>query len=346
MRAAVDVGFGYVKGLADHGGRFRCPAVLAPDEGDEALDRLWGEGVGTDRVRITTESGISSSWLVGATAASAPGATRPWAADATHRVGYDILVATALAGMAPPGPDTVSVDLVLGLPLGLFSAQQESLAAAFRGHRWSVTRGQGRPVTLHIQSVLVAPQAAGAYYAEALTPTGGVRDSRLLHQPVGVVDVGFRTTDYFLMAWDDNRLHPVRGLSGSLDSGYVDVLEAVRRRAAHTIGQMVDPMQVESALRQGSGCLYAADRTVDLRSWAREAGQAAGRRVADQVRLVWGQHLLTIGTVLLAGGGATALKEPLLELHPGARLVEDPMFANARGFLGLQAVQRSEAALG
>lgn len=342
MRAAVDVGFGYVKGLADHGGRFRCPAVLAPDEGDDALDTLWGEGVGPERVRVDRD-GQSATWLVGSSALSAPGATRPWAADATHRVGYDVLVATALAAMAPSGAEAVSVDLVLGVPLGLFGAQQEALSAAFHGRRWTVTRGRHRPIALHVQTMLVAPQAAGAYYAEALTPAGAVRDARLLRQAAGVVDVGFRTTDYFLMAWDDNHLHPVRGLSGSLDSGYVDVLEAVRRRAGQVTGQMVDPMQVEAALRQGPGCLYAADRTVDLRSWAQEAGRAAGQRVADQIRLVWGQHLLTMGTVLLAGGGATALKEPLLALHPGARLVEDPMFANARGFLGLQAMRQVSA---
>ena len=339
MRAAVDVGFGYVKAVADHGGTFTCPAIMAPDEGDRALDEVWGGGPRRERVRVQERDAPLHPWLVGSSALTSPGATRPWALDATERVGYDVLVATALAALAPAGVSGVAVDLVLGLPLGLFGAQKAALAARFTDRAWHVQRGADPPVDVSIASVLVLAQAAGVYYAAALTGDGRVRDPGLLRRTVGIVDVGFRTVDYFVMAWDDEGLHPIPALSGSIDTGMVEVLEAVRRRTGQATGQMVDAFQVEAAMRQAGGRLYAPGQTVDLRPWMTEAGEAVGRRVADQIRLLWGRHLLTMATILLAGGGAAALYPALQHLHPEAVLVDDPALANARGFLAAHAMR-------
>ncbi len=340
MRVAVDVGFGYVKAVADHGGHFTCPAVIAPDDGDTALDQVWGGGPRRERVTVQEGAEAAQRWLVGSSALNSPGATRPWASDATERVGYDVLVATALAALTPPGAGTVAVDLVLGLPLGLFGSQKDALAARFTDRTWHVQRGSDPAVDVSIASVMVLAQAAGVYYAAALTGDGRVRDPGLLRRTVGIVDVGFRTVDYFVMAWDDEGLHPIPALSGSIDTGMVEVLEAVRRRAVQATGQMVDAFQVEAAIRQAGGRLYAPGQTVDLRPWMAEAGEAVGRRVADQIRLLWGRHLLTMATILLAGGGAATLYPTLQHLHPEALLVDDPALANARGFLAVQAMRR------
>lgn len=39
---------------------------------------------------------------------------------------------------------------------------------------------------------------------------------------------------------DDNRLRPVKALSGSLDTGTLGVYEALRRRAQTTTGHIID----------------------------------------------------------------------------------------------------------
>jgi len=342
MRAAVDVGFGYVKAAADHGARWTAPAVLAPADGDAAVEEAWGAGPRPGLVQVGTPDGGLRGWLVGDAALHTPGATRPWAAAAVDRAGYDVLVAAALAALAPPGADAVAVDLALGLPLGQYGAQRAALAAAFRDRVWVVQRGGRPPVTVRVGSVLVLPQAAGAYYAAALRPDGTVRDAALLQQPAGVVDVGFRTVDYFVMHWDADGLRPVPALSGSLDGGVGEVYEAVRRRVTGLTGQLVDALQVETALRHGGGLPGAG--VADLGPWANEAAAAVGRRVADQIRQVWTRPLLTFGAVLLAGGGALLLAPALRDLHPATRVVPDPAFANAVGFLAAQAARAAATA--
>jgi len=207
---------------------------------------------------------------------------------------------------------------------------------------WVVQRGGRPPVTVRVGSVLVLPQAAGAYYAAALRPDGTVRDAALLQQPAGVVDVGFRTVDYFVMHWDADGLRPVPALSGSLDGGVGEVYEAVRRRVTGLTGQLVDALQVETALRHGGGLPGAG--VADLGPWANEAAAAVGRRVADQIRQVWTRPLLTFGAVLLAGGGALLLAPALRDLHPATRVVPDPAFANAVGFLAAQAARAAATA--
>ena len=337
-RIAVDVGYVDVKALSGGGERVLFPSVIAPDEEDLALDDALGTKRSRQRISIQRPGNPQQTWLFGQAALVAPGATRPWAEEASSREGYDVLVMAAVASLIrTTAVETVDVDLVLGLPLGVYGAQREKLRDALRGQEAYVAVNDRVPVRLRISSVLVLPQAIGAYYAAVLNPDGSMR-SELLRRPTGVIDVGGRTTDYFVMQRDDNGLRPVKALSGSLDTGTIGVYEALRRRAQTATGHMIDSLRVEAALREQDGMLLDMGKEIDLRPWLQEEARAAARQIANELRVAWGKHLAGLGAVLLAGGGALLLGEHLRGLHPSLKVVEDPVFANAVGFLAARAM--------
>jgi hypothetical protein len=103
-------------------------------------------------------------------------------------------------------------------------------------------------------------------------------------------------------------------------------------------GHLVDPIQIERALRVQRGVLTVWGRDWDLRPWVAEEAARIGAQVRDAVRAAWGRELTTLGAVLLAGGGALLLGEALRAVHPTAVTVADPVFANAAGFLAARAM--------
>ena len=153
---------------------------------------------------------------------------------------------------------------------------------------------------------------------------------RELSGPVGVVDIGGRTTDVAVVVPGPGGLAIDHARSGSENAGVLDILDDLSRRI-RTKGR-VDELSLsalERALATGTVRVSGEDWNVsDLAACARVRTRERVRRVVS-VFLGDGADLETI---LFAGGGALALPD-LLEGYPQAATVPDPQFANARGFL-------------
>ncbi len=155
-RIAVDVGYVDVKALSGRGERTLFPSVIAPDEEDLALDDALGTKRSGQRITIHRPGAPRQTWLFGQAALVAPGATRPWAEEASSREGYEVLVMAAVASLIRiTAVETVDVDLVLGQPLGVYGAQREKLREALRGQEAYVAVNERVPVHLRFSSVLV-----------------------------------------------------------------------------------------------------------------------------------------------------------------------------------------------
>ena len=335
MRVAIDVGYGAVKAMtAAH--RVQFPAVLARADGDTTLATALG-GSQPDPVYVAAPGTPGATWWVGRDAHGAPDAVRPWGVEATEREGYDVLVWAALHRLAPPGPAPVSWDLALGLPLGLFATQRDALRARFQGITANVGDSAGTARPMHIQRVWVWPQAAGAYYGTAVSAEGQILRADLLECPVGIIDVGYRTTDYFVMMPGDGGPRPVKALAGSLDTGAVLVMDGIRRRVETATGQLLDPLQIERVV-EAHRPLTVLGHDVPYGDWLDEEATRVAVRVRETVRSAWGREWATLGAVILAGGGAVLLGDPLRAVHPTAELAPDPVFSNAAGFLAATAL--------
>lgn len=337
MRIAVDIGYGYVKALSETGKRAVFPSVVAPSPAGGVLAGALGNGKGLDYrvgVRPFGRLGAEETMLIGEAALAARGAVRTWEMEATNNAYLPLLIAAGLGLVGDGEP----VRLALGLPLAAYAAQRDGLRGVAEGLDLSVSLNGAPAMRARVNDVFIFPQAAGAYYSACLNVHGGLRDASLARQPVGVVDVGYRTTDYLVMARGPGGLLPREDLAGSLDMGINTAHQAVRAEAEALARRPVDLVQVERALAWAEGSLYVQGREVSLRKALDAALAELAEQVVAKIKLAWGEEMDHLAAVLVAGGGGQALFPYLRDTFPAARLVPDPLWANAEGYLAAQAL--------
>lgn len=344
MRIAVDVGFGYVKCVGEDGRRAVFPSVVAPAPAAAGvLAQAMGKRAEVGyRLQAWPQGRPDQAreYLVGEAALAARGGSRAWEREAADNQHLHVLVAAACALVSHGG----GVELAAGLPLGHYAGQRESLGAALGGMDVVVVVNEGAPVRVRVDDVFVFPQGAGCYSAACLHPDGTVRDRVLIRQPVGVIDVGYRTTDYLVMQMGPGGLTPRDDLAGSLDLGMNQALQETAADLEARAGQPVDVVQVERALSWADGRLYVRGREYDAGTLHEEALRRLAERVAGRIKLAWGDEAEHLAAVLVAGGGGEALYPYLAAHFPAARLAEDAIYANAQGYLAAQALRRRMAA--
>ncbi len=327
MFAAIDVGYGFTKALASPGGgRSIFPSAIAPARGSGDLAAALGGGTVQHRMSVAIQGVELQEFLVGS-AALAAGATRSWSADGDGRQDYAVLVLAALAAVGASG----LVDIALGLPLSVYLNKDER--RRLRDHIWGLRAAvswDGRAsTTVEAASVKVLPQAVGAYYSALLGSDG----ARLAGQMVGVVDIGYHTSDFLLLVpGGDGVSVPDEARSGSLDAGMSQPIDAVRQYVSSKTGTPFAAPEgmIEAALRNG-GHLTVRGREIDVRSAYDEALRTLADRITSEIQRSWGQRIDFLSATLLAGGGGQEVA-PYLHL-PAITVVEDPIYANAAGFL-------------
>lgn len=332
----IDVGYGFTKIVTPTGRRASFPSVCKLSSGD-GLAEVFGPAAADHRLRLMTPGSGFQEWLVGCSALAAD-AVRSWSSSGSGRTDYPVLVMAALAAVGATG----SVRIAVGLPLSVYADKGERSALLASLNRLTGLVGlDGRePEEIEIAAVSVYPQAVGAYFALAATPQG----IRLGSRDLGVVDVGYRTTDFLLM----RSLAPDTELSGSIDLGIGDAMAAAAQSlvASHGPSFALPDTAIEEALL-GDGSIGIRGRVVDLRPAYRARVEQLGQEITERLRHVWAKRLDRLAAIVLSGGGGAAV-QPFIGL-PGAVLADDPVYANAKGFLwlarrGLGPSQSDEAA--
>ena len=304
-QVAVDVGYGYVKAV--NGERKAVfPAALAPV--DEGLGDTLGK---RETIRINGDA-----YVVGRAALDA-GAIASWqTGEEGVRRDYPLLIGAALAALhAPPG----SLDLLVGLPLASYTTDRQILRDALRDKTLKVNG-----TLYHIADAQVFPQGVGAY-AAAMEDEPDLR-----YRPVGVIDIGYRTTDYLIIRHDDHRrAQPI--LWGTADVGGQSVASSCAQLLARQ-GVRVSLAQIERALETGQS-LWLRGQEVPLPVDTARAQVAAA--IANAVQHAWREEMDTLAAIIVTGGAGAALADHFP--WPHVRVPKDPLFANARGYLLLAA---------
>lgn len=208
--------------------------------------------------------------------------------------------------------------LAVGLPLAWYARERGPLAAALRGRPFRVARG-AEAVTGWPDRVMVVPQGLGAAVA-ALGPGDAPGD-------YVVVDVGYRSIDYLVVRWAGGRAQADPTRAGSLELG----MRAAFARAAAALEKETSIPWTAEDLPADGGDVTVRGQAVPVARWLAPATEALARQAHGAVAAALGPAF-DRATVLLAGGGALALGTA----WPGpARVVPDPQWANAAGFLVL-----------
>lgn len=327
----VDLGYGFVK-ATDGEKEFVFPSVVGP-----ARERVQSDfsmfANGLDNLTITVDD---RTHFVGDLAIrQSEVASRSLDEHRVDDPSARVLVLTALALFTPWEEETFNV--VTGLPSAFYASTKDAWQNQFRGAftvRFS-DGGEPKEKRIFIDKMRVVPQPFGTLYDRTLNGTGQVVDKELSRQTVGVVDIGFKTTDFAVA----RGMEYIDRLSGSITTGLSSAYSSIAARLRTDYQIHRENHEMDEIVERGQ--VRIAGKPQDISHIKQEAFERVAQRVLTELESMWNYRDLDV--MLVTGGGGTALSDYVLARFDNARLVDEAQLANVRGYAKLaSSIFRSE----
>lgn len=292
----LDVGFGFTKGVRGNQMEF-FPSIIA--DHDDSLHLSSG----CDLVYN------NAPYVVGDVARLYPFARWTSHSSRSSSVEYKVLALSMLALLTPER--RVNVSLVTGLPINHFRADCEIVTHQLLGaHEF---RWRNREYRINVKSVDVIPQPLGTYFSV---------QSNLSCSSVGIVDIGFLTSDCFYMK--DGI--PIPALSESINLGCDAICGIIRKEVYRKFRVDLDVRDVDSVIR--SGCVAIMGEQHDARDIIDSAVRGFLSKLHPYLLRLWGKE--RDYQVVYSGGGA-ALMEGMIDAS-NYSIAKNPQFSNVNGY--------------
>lgn len=229
------------------------------------------------------------------------------------------------------GADEHCAALVVGLPVEVMADRERGLAT-LRGLRgWMLGhhafRVNGTPVTLTVSEVQAMAQPAGTYFAWGLNDQGQwARPRNDLKAPVAICDIGFNTGDLYAVQGGEIMARFTAGDT----VGMRRAAEAIVRAIRDQYGLSLSLHEADALLRERQPRLYTTQGEADALAITSQALHAVAAAVLTFIERQWG-NAKQFAHLLFTGGGAEALREPLLRHYPHGLVLPNAVTANAIG---------------
>jgi len=208
--------------------------------------------------------------------------------------------------------DKQSFKVVVGLPIGHYRQYKSELANILRqSHNISISDAQGKrkDVMINVTEVKVIPQPVGSVMDRLLDDAGRGADKRFSSEKIGVIDVGFRTSDYTI---SDKARYSERG-SLTTKNGISKAFETIANKLKDSCGVNVELYRLFEAVETGS--IKIRGKGYDLRKITQTAFQQLAGNIASDANRIWSDDW-DIDSIMITGGGGAVLApylQPLLE---------------------------------
>ncbi len=221
-----------------------------------------------------------------------------------------VLALAALSCFARERQQTMH--LVVGLPIGHYRQYKAELAGMLRDtHDMVVTNaaGERREVRIAVTDVRVIPQPIGSVMDRLLDAQGRPAERRFATEKIGIIDVGFKTTDYTI---SDKTRYSERG-SMTTENGISKAFSAIASKLKENCGINVELYRLFEPVETGS--IKIRGRGYDLKKITQHAFQQLAQNIAADANRIWADDW-DIDMIMITGGGGAVLAaylQPLLE---------------------------------
>jgi len=309
----IDVGYGHTKALSSTGASVVFPSAVGLADAQHFRLELNGRSTTAARGGTVRIEGVP--YLYGEPALRhARTVIHPRDRQWIESRPYCILWHAVFDAVLPRGS---APTIVTGLPVSFYQ-DRERLRQVVEALLQE--RGTGAA------QIQIVPQPFGSFFDAVFDPQGRVKDEAQALAHVGVVDIGYFTTDLV----EVNELEFVQKGSGSIEVGIVTMLDTLRRLIADQFGRSLDAHAAEQALHERR--VKAKGQEHDLDALCEVAVREAATAVGTYVRQLWGAAEY-LDWIVLTGGGGLVLQPFLQAEFPALHLAPAPVLANARGFL-------------
>lgn len=334
--AGADVGCNYAK---IYGGKGLQIAISSTVSTKPQVGVAMSANAGADEIVISINDNV---YAVG------PRVAAPIDTRFADYYTSDINTSLALAAMSRIFGDlsNAEINAVFGLPLNVFynsrgernDALIKSRSKAWR-QRASIVRSPvpaGLPRDGSVFGRLSGASEGVAVYLDWLLDEDGSEKADAKGM-VLVVDIGGNTTDIALL--EDGQLL-FDGASTSFEVGALHLYERVAAAAKDMMGLARTPAltSIEKAIREDGGHLNIGNNSENIRDLVAAERRAIVNELIPRIQKILSKRVDEVETILFAGGTSKLLEEDLKGVRVGKakiRVVEDPQFANARGYYKL-----------
>jgi plasmid segregation protein ParM len=226
----------------------------------------------------------------------------------------------ALASAAQMVKGFVPVNLVTGLPIGYYQQYKDELAKLLLGeHQVSLVDANGKKTekSISINKVRVIPQPFGSLFNLMLNDLGEMGDKRLVKDKIGIIDVGFRTSDYTI---SDKMRYSERG-SRTTDSGIARAFNVIASKLRENSGVNIELYRLYEAIDNGS--IKIRGKVYDLKTLTDQVFSQLATSIANEVDRLWVDDW-DIDAMVITGGGGAVLAKYLKPLLNGEIMAIDP----------------------
>lgn len=238
----------------------------------------------------------------------------------------------ALAALAHLAERNEPVRVITGLPISYYRRHRDELTKLLAGkHSVAVIDAAGKREerSVNVTHVRVIPQPFGSLFNAMLNNMAEVVDKRFVQQKIGLIDVGFCTSDYTIA---DRTRYSERG-SRTTNAGISQAFSLIAGRLREQTGVNIELYRLYEAL--GRGSIKIRGKTIDLKGMTEEAFGKLASSIATEIEQLWRDDW-DIDLMVITGGGGAVLAPYLQPLLSGEVLAVDPAadsrFNNVRGY--------------
>lgn len=314
MKAGLDLGYDSTKWLGNNKeGTFPSEVGPLPREGFS----LSGDGSGGIFLELPTPAAVGVAAVEQSYTSNAR-QDREWILGNE----WYLLAMAALSELTTA--KNAQLDLVTGLPVAFYADKGQVIDRLTGFHQ---IKRQGRHAQgFTIQTVKVIPQPFGSLLDSCLSNTGKVTDKTLAGGRVGVLDIGGKTTNLLVV----NRLSEIVKETDSVNvGGNLAAQQLSTALLALCPGLSLRKYELAQAIISKTVVYKTA--TVDISETVDAILAPIASQIIAEVTRAW-NGAVNFSALLVSGGGALLFGDAIRERFPYARVVSDPVFANARGF--------------
>lgn len=324
----IDVGFGFTK--AYNGKKF----VIFKSVIGDAAEIQFRSSLTTDsahsNLHITLEG---KSYFLG-NFAELQSSIREFTLDQDKFLqDYFKVLALAAAGLCSEAVTPLHV--VSGLPVGYLKRDTKRLKEILTGeHQITYHQPDGRQVnkTLRIEKVYIIPQPIGSIFNLLFDEEGRYADKSLAKQKIGVVDIGFKTTDFSIF----DQLQYIERGSSTLETGISKCFAIIAAKLRQESNINIELFRMFKFME--SGAIKIRGKEYNISNLKKKVYAHTAATIAADLTRLW-ENDWDMDSIILSGGGSVELAEHLAGSIEGNLIPVpkemDARFNNVRGYYKL-----------
>ena len=322
----IDVGFGFTK--AYNGQNQVIMKSIIGDAADIQFHSSIGDNSAASNLHITLND---KSYFLG-DYAELQSNIRDYTLDQDKLISDFVkILAVAAAGICCDGREPLHV--VSGLPVGFLRRDTKKFKDVLIGDHEITFHNRGEKditKTISIAQVHIIPQPIGSVFNLIFNDAGKIVNKELSMQKLGVMDIGFKTTDFSIF---DHLQYIERG-SSTLDVGISKCFTVISNKLKQESNINLELYRMFKFIDSGS--IKIKGREYNITNLKKRVYSHFSSAITSDLNRLWADDW-DLDSILLSGGGSLELAECLLpniegEVIPISKSI-DARLNNVYGYL-------------